>query len=192
MGLWRRELGGMGIQVRRLSPEELRHLLRDLADILLDCVRGGASVSFMHSLTEPDALDYFEGIVRSVERGERILFGAFQDTLLIGTVQLVLAMPPNQPHRADVAKLLVHRKARGQGAGRLLMEGVERTSREAGRTLLVLDTAEGSAAQSLYASMGWNRLGTIPGYALTPDGTPCGTTFFWKRVDDYPPATSTR
>jgi ribosomal protein S18 acetylase RimI-like enzyme len=165
-----------------MTAEETRKRLDDLAAILLDCVQGGASVSFMLSLSKPEACDFFAKVANAVANGERILLGAFADSALIGTVQLVLSMPPNQPHRADVAKLLVHRNARGQGAGRSLMEAVEVAGRDAGRTLLVLDTAAGSSAESLYVGMGWNRLGTIPDYALNPDGTPCGTTFFWKRV----------
>jgi ribosomal protein S18 acetylase RimI-like enzyme len=165
-----------------MTAEETRKRLDELADVLLDCVQGGASVSFMLSLSKDEACGFFAKVANAVANGERILLGAFADSALIGTVQLVLSMPPNQPHRADVAKLLVHRKARGQGAGRSLMEAVEVAGRDAGRTLLVLDTAAGSSAESLYEGMGWNRLGTIPDYALNPDGTPCGTTFFWKRV----------
>lgn len=174
----------MEIEVRRLSAEEGSGLLDDLAGVLWDCVQGGASVSFMLSLTREEARAFFEKVLDDVACGDRVLLGAFRSSQLIGTVQLILAMPPNQPHRADVAKLLVRRDARGLGAARLLMEAIERASRDAGRSLLVLDTAAGSSAEKLYARLGWNRLGTIPNYALNPDGTPCGTTFFWKRVDE--------
>jgi GNAT superfamily N-acetyltransferase len=144
----------MEIVVRQMSAEDGRQRLDDLACILWDCVQGGASVSFMLSLSKTEAHAYFEKVLNEVAAGERFLFGAFKDTQLIGTVQLVLAMPPNQPHRAEVAKLLVRRDCRGLGAGRLLMEAVEAASRDAGRSLLVLDTAAGGSAAKLYA--GWD------------------------------------
>jgi len=117
-----------------------------------------------------------------VQRGDRILLAAFIDSRLVGTVQILLATPPNQPHRADVAKLLVRRSARGQGIGRQLMEQVEEASRLAGKTLLVLDTVTGDPAERLYLRLGWNRVGVIPKYALYPDGTWCDTTIFWKQL----------
>jgi GNAT superfamily N-acetyltransferase len=117
-----------------------------------------------------------------VQQGDRILLAAFVDSKLVGTVQILLATPPNQPHRADVAKLLVLRSARGQGIGARLMKCVEEAGRLRGKTLLVLDTATGGDAERLYLRLGWNRVGGIPNYALFPDGTYCDTTIFWKQL----------
>jgi GNAT superfamily N-acetyltransferase len=168
------------IEIRRLSTAEGRQYVGALADVLLDCVQGGASVSFMASLTKPEAEAFFEQVVEGVERGERILLAAFLDSELLGTVQILTATPPNQPHRADIAKLLVHRSARGQGVATRLMEKVEEASRSAGKTLLVLDTVTGGDAERLYMRLGWTKTGVIPKYALFPDGRFCDTTVFWK------------
>ncbi len=153
-----------------------------LAEVLLDCVEGGASVSFMASLTRAEAESFFGKVVDGVQQGDRILLAAFIDSKLVGTVQVVSATPPNQPHRADVAKLLVLRSARKQGVGARLMEHAEEASRLAGKTLLVLDTVTGDHAERLYSRIGWNRLGVIPNYALFPDGRFCDTTVFWKQL----------
>jgi len=169
-------------EIRRLTAEEGRPYLRDLAEVLLDCVKGGASVSFMASLSKSEAESFFEKVLGDVQRGDRILLAAFIDSRLVGTVQILLATPPNQPHRADVAKLLVRRSARGQGIGRQLIEQVEEASRLAGKTLLVLDTVTGDPAERLYLRLGWNRVGVILKYALYPDGTWCDTTIFWKQL----------
>ena len=99
---------------------------------------------------------------------------------LIGTVQVILALPPNQPHRGEIAKLLVHRLARRRGIARLLMDHAEREARAEGKTLLVLDTVTGDPAERLYQRLGWTTVGVIPGYALYPDGRPCDTTVFFK------------
>jgi GNAT superfamily N-acetyltransferase len=168
------------IEIRRLSAAEGRQYVGALADVLLDCVAGGASVSFMASLTKPEAEAFFEKVLEGVERGERILLAAFLDSELLGTVQILTATPPNQPHRADIAKLLVHRSARGQGVATRLMEKVEEASRSAGKTLLVLDTVTGGDAERLYMRLGWTKTGVIPKYALFPDGRFCDTTVFWK------------
>ena len=153
-----------------------------LAEVLLDCVQGGASVSFMASFSKCDAESFFENTLEKVRRGDCILLAAFLDSKLVGTVQVLTAMPPNQPHRADIAKLLVLRSARGQGIASRLMKHVEDESRRAGKTLLVLDTATGDAAEKLYADLGWSRVGVIPRYALYPDGSWCDTTIFWKQI----------
>ena len=166
--------------IRDRSTAEGRQYVGALADVLLDCVQGGASVSFMASLTKPEAEAFFEQVVEGVERGERILLAAFLDSELLGTVQILTATPPNQPHRADIAKLLVHRSARGQGLATRLMEHVEEASRSAGKTLLVLDTVTGGDAERLYMRLGWTKAGIIPNYALFPDGRFCDTTVFWK------------
>jgi GNAT superfamily N-acetyltransferase len=170
------------VQIRRLSTAEGRQYIGALADVLLDCVEGGASVSFMASLSKLEAEAFFDKVLDGVERGDRILLAAFLDSELVGTVQILTATPPNQPHRADVAKLLVRRSARGQGIAARLMEGVEEASRSVGKTLLVLDTVTGGDAERLYLRMGWTKSGIIPNYALFPDGRPCDTTIFWKDV----------
>jgi ribosomal protein S18 acetylase RimI-like enzyme len=170
------------MEIRQLTAAEGRQHIEALADVLLDCVAGGASVSFMASLTKAEAESFFEKVVDGVERGERILLAAFIDFELIGTVQIVTAMPPNQPHRADIAKLLVKRSARGRGVAKQLMHHAEQASRCAGKTLLVLDTLTGGDAEKLYESQGWTKTGVIPNYALLPDGTPSGTTIFWKEL----------
>ena len=153
-----------------------------LAEVLLDCVQGGASVSFMADLTKEAAESFFEGVIQGVQRGDRILLAAFIDSKLVGTVQLHLATPPNQPHRADVAKLLVLRSARGQGIAARLMEHAEEAARVAGKSLLVLDTVTGGTAERLYERLGWTKAGVIPKYAMFPDGTWCDTTIFWKQL----------
>ena len=170
------------ISVRQLSAAEGHQHLGPLADVLLDCVEGGASVSFMASLTKADAESFFEKVLEEVRRGDRILLAAFIDSKLVGTVQVHLATPPNQPHRGDVAKLLVLRSARGRGVGALLMQHAEEASRRAGKTLLVLDTVTGGDGEKLYTRLGWTRVGVIPKYALFPDGTWCDTTIFWKQL----------
>lgn len=170
------------VDIRRLTATDGPKYVAALASVLLDCVQGGASVSFMASLTKAEAESFFEKAVEGVQHGERILLAAFIDSQLVGTVQIVLATPPNQPHRADVAKLLVLRSARKQGVGARLMESVDEASRQAGKTLLVLDTVTGDPAERLYLRLGWNKVGVIPSYALYPDGRYCDTTVFWKQV----------
>lgn len=154
-----------------------------LAALLIDCVEGGASVSFMHPLPVAKALAFWRGVAEGVARGERALLVAEDATGIVGAVQLVLAQPENQPHRADVAKMLVHRRARRRGWGEALMQAAEQLARECGKTLLVLDTSSGDA-ERLYARCGWQRCGTIPGYALWPQGGPCDTTFFYRVLSD--------
>lgn len=171
-----------GIVVRRLDAEATRAAVDDLADVLVDCVDGGASVSFMAPFTHADAVEFFAGLLPEIERGERVLLAAHDGAALVGTVQMLHARPPNQPHRGDIAKLLVHRRARGRGVGRLLMEHAEQAARAEGKTVLVLDTVTDSAAYHLYERLGWVKVGPVPDYALYPDGRFCETTFFWKRV----------
>lgn len=170
------------VEIRRLGPEEARECVSALADVLLDCVDGGASVSFMAGFSKAEAESFFDGVAQCVRQGNRILLAAFRDDRVIGTVQVSIATPPNQPHRADVAKLLVERAARGQGIASMLMEAAEKASLEAGRTLLVLDTVTGSTADRLYTRLGWCRVGVIPNYALYPDGRWCDTTIFYKQL----------
>ena len=170
------------IQIRRLSAPEARECVSALAEVLGDCVAGGASVSFMWPFTQPQAEEFFRNVADGVAKGERILLAAFADSKLVGTVQIVTAMPPNQPHRADVSKLLVHRSARRRGVGALLMEQAEREAEAAGKTLLVLDTATGGDAERLYERMDWVKGCVIPRYARFPDGQWGDTTIFWKEI----------
>jgi GNAT superfamily N-acetyltransferase len=170
------------IEIRQLNATAGLQYLGALAEVLLDCVEGGASVSFMAPLPRTTAESFFEKALQGVQQGDRILLAAFVDSKLVGTVQILIATPPNQPHRADVAKLLVSRSARGQGVGARLMEHAEEVSRLAGKTLLVLDTATGGNAERLYMRLGWTRAGVIPRYAMYPDGTWCDTTIFWKQL----------
>jgi len=153
-----------------------------LADVLLDCVQGGASVSFMLPLSRAKALHFWGGVLAGVQRGERIVLVAEEASsgAIVGTVQLILNLPENQPHRADVAKMLVHRRARRRGLGADLMRAAESAARQAGRTLLVLDTVTGADAERLYARLGWQRVGEIPNYALWPCGGFCSTTVFYR------------
>lgn len=153
--------------------------LQSLAELLIDCVDGGASVSFMHPLPMDKALAFWRGVADSAARGERALLVAEDAAGIVGTVQVVLDQPENQPHRADVAKMLVHRRARRQGLGEALMQAAEQVARECGKTLLVLDTASDDA-ERLYARLGWQRCGVIPGYALLPQGGLCDTTYFYR------------
>ena len=157
-----------------------------LADILMDCVEGGASVGFMHPLPRAKALAFCQNALASAARGERIVLVAedLESKTIVGTVQVVLAMPDNQPHRADVAKMQVHRRARRRGLGEALMRAAEAAAREAGRTLLVLDTVTGSDAERLYLRLGWQRCGVIPNYALWPQGGLCSTTVFYRVLAD--------
>jgi GNAT superfamily N-acetyltransferase len=176
------EFATLMLEIRELTASDGRQYLPALANVLLDCVEGGASVSFMAPLPRATAESFFEKVVQDVEQGHRILLAAFTDSDLVGTVQVQLATPPNQPHRADVAKLLVLRSARGQGVAARLMEQAEQASRLAGKTLLVLDTVTGGTAERLYTRMGWTKAGIIPNYALFPDGRLCDTTIFWKQL----------
>ena len=171
------------VSVRRLSADEAAARVPALADVLLDCVEGGASVSFMWPLPRSRALAFWQTVADGVAQGERVLLIA-QDSAghTLGTVQLLLAMPDNQPHRADVAKMLVHRRARRRGVAQRLMVAVEAEARAEGKTVLVLDTVTGGDAERLYARAGWQRVGDVPNYALMPDGALCGTTFFHKQL----------
>jgi GNAT superfamily N-acetyltransferase len=170
------------IEVRRLAPEEARERLDELAAVLADCVDGGASVGYLAPFSYEDARAVFEAYARDHEQGDRIILGAFLDGELVGTAQLVVAVPPNQPHRADVARVLVHRSARRRGIAGRLMAQIEREARAEGKTLLVLDAVTGGDAARLYERDGWNTVGVIPDYALYPDGRLCDTTVFWKTV----------
>ena len=156
-----------------------------LADLTLDCVHGGASIGFMASLDRSGATRFWEHSLAAADRGERVVLVARNEPAgqLVGTVQLILDMPDNQPHRADVAKLQVHRNARRQGLAERLMGSIEQQAREHARTLLVLDTVPGSPAEALYRKLGWSECGIIPGFALMPSGEPCDTMVFYKNLE---------
>ena len=172
----------MDVDVRILSHAAAQACRPRLAEILAACVAGGASINFMASFTHEDALVWWEGAIAGIETGSIILFGAYLGDDLVGSAQLGLDRPPNQRHRADVKKVIVHPHARQRGIGAALMEAVEAQARRDGLDLLTLDTATGSPAERLYARLGWQRAGMIPRYALMPDGAPCDTTFFWKEL----------
>jgi GNAT superfamily N-acetyltransferase len=170
--------------VRCLTAEEARDRAGDLSAVLIDCVEGGASVSFMAPLAREKADGFWRRVADDVAAGDRALLVAEEQPSgeIVGTVQLLLGLPENQPHRADVAKMLVRRSARRQGLGASLMRAAEQAARAAGRTLLVLDTVTGGDAERLYERLGWKRVGIVPGYALWPDGRRCDTTFFYKAL----------
>ena len=171
-------------RIRRATSEPA--VVEALADVLLDCVEGGASVGFMHPLPRAKALAFWQNVLASADRGERIVLVAedIESNTIVGTVQVLLAMPDNQPHRADIAKMQVHRRARRRGLGEQLMRAAENAAREVGKTLLVLDTVTGSDAERLYLRLGWQRCGVIPGYALWPQGGLCSTTVFYHELTD--------
>lgn len=172
----------MAVEVRRLDAAEARDAVGELAAVLADAVDGGDSVSFMEGFGNDDARAFYESLIPELEAGTRVLLAAYLDGDLVGTVQLVHAWPPNSQHRADVAKLLVHRRARGAGVGRALMEQLEVEARVDGKSLLILDTVAGRAADRLYERLGWTRLGTVPDFARDPDGSLCDATFFYKHL----------
>jgi len=172
------------VTVRILSPQETQAQVGALSGVLIDCVEGGASVSFMAPLTRERADAFWHGVAEGVAACERILLVAEDRTegAIVGTVQVVLRQPENQPHRADIAKMLVHRRARRQGVGAALMRAAEEAARAAGKSVLVLDTVTGGDAERLYARVGWTRVGVIPNYALWPRGGFCDTTVFHKQI----------
>lgn len=172
----------VSVHIRRAPHEP--SVIEGLADVLQDCVDSGASVGFMSPLPRHKAVDFWQRALGSAARDERIVLIAedTNDGAIIGTVQIILNMPDNQPHRADVAKMQVHRRARRRGVGEALMRAAEAAAREAGKTLLVLDTVTGSDAERLYTRLGWQRCGVIPDYALFPRGGLCSTTVFYRQL----------
>jgi GNAT superfamily N-acetyltransferase len=174
--------------LQSIAPREFA----GLCDVLIDCVEGGASINFMLPMTRAKAEKYWRAVGESLERGERALVIAEDpDGMILGTAQAVWAGPENQPHRADLSKMIVHRRARRHGVGALVLAAAERAAREVGKTLLVLDTASGDA-ERLYERGGWQRVGTIPRFALLPDGPYVDTVVFYKdlSVDASAPLTS--
>jgi GNAT superfamily N-acetyltransferase len=169
--------------VRRVDDAD-EAMVGALADVLKDCVDAGASVSFMLPLTRERAVAFWRKVADDVRAGQRALIVAEDERGVCGTVQLIFDLPENQPHRADVAKMLVHRRARRQGLGAALMKAAEATARECGKTLLVLDAVTDGDAARLYARLGWVRVGDIPNYALFPHGGFCSTTVFYRDLAD--------
>jgi GNAT superfamily N-acetyltransferase len=165
--------------IRRLHTVDDRQIAA-LADVLIDCVESGASVGFMLPLTRDRALAFWRRVAQGVAKGERALLVAEDAQGLCGTVQLILDLPENQRHRADLAKMQVLRRVRRQGLGAALLRAAEAMALECGRTLLVLDAVTGGDAERLYGNLGWHRVGVIPGFALMPDGAPCSTTYFYR------------
>lgn len=170
------------VEIARLDADQVRAAKADLARVLVDCVAGSASVSFMWPFGQAEGEAFFEGVAGEVAAHRTILLAARDGDGIVATVQLGLATPPNQPHRADVKKLLVHRAARRAGVAAALMAAIEAEARAAGRTLLVLDTVKGDAGERVYERAGWQKTGVIPDYALYPDGRLCDTVVFWKKV----------
>ena len=170
------------VGVRRAGPAED---VRPLADVLIDCVEGGASIGFMLPLLPDRAQAYWTRAIDSADRGERVVLVAEElDTgAVVGTVQVTLTAPENQPHRGEVAKMLVRRSARRRGIAEALMRAAEEAALEAGKTLLVLDTAS-DAAERLYQRLGWQRVGVIPDYALWPNGGFVDTVIFYKNLTE--------
>jgi len=170
------------VTVRRVDADEAAACVDALADVLIDCVEGGASVSFMLPLPREKALAFWRGVADGVARGERVLLVAEQDGRIVGTVQMIVSLPDNQPHRGDVAKMLVHRDARRRGIAQRLMATLDDVARTEGKTVLVLDTVTGGDAERLYQRAGWQRVGVVPKYALMPGGEFCATTFFYRHL----------
>jgi GNAT superfamily N-acetyltransferase len=172
------------VSIRCLDILGVREI-QGLSDVLIDCVEAGASVSFMFPMTRAKAEAFWTSVSASAARGERVILVAEdEDGGLLGTVQVVWAQPENQPHRADVAKMLVHRRARRRGIGGKLLAEAEQAALRAGKTLLVLDTVTHTDAYRMYAQHGWHCVGEIPNYALWPDGKLCSTTVFFKSLTD--------
>ncbi len=153
-----------------------------LSEMLVEVVAHGGSVSFMHPLATDAAAEFWDASLAAAERGERIVLGAWDGERLAGTVTLLLNLPPNQPHRAEIAKLMTRVSYRGRGIATALMRAAEAAASQRGRTLLVLDTATEGGASSLYESLGFNLVGEVPDYALKPHGGLTGTKFYWKRI----------
>jgi ribosomal protein S18 acetylase RimI-like enzyme len=158
-----------------------------LSEILVEAVASGGSVSFMHPLALATADTFWQGSLSAADRGERIMIGAFDGEQLIGTVTLLLDVPQNQPHRAEIAKMMTRISHRGRGVAKALMRTAEQMALECGRTLLVLDTAVEDGASGLYEGLGFRLSGVIPDYALKPRGGLTGTMIYWKRIGEAAP-----
>jgi len=171
-----------GVMVQALDASAAEHAERPLADILIACVAAGASVSFLPPLSAEAAQGFWRRSLADIALGKKAIWVAWADGVLVGTVTLDLAMPPNQPHRAEVAKLLVHPEARRRGVGQALMAALEAEAAQRGRRLLTLDTRADDAGEALYRRLGWQEAGRIPGFALNADGSAAATVFFYKQI----------
>lgn len=169
------------VRIRQLETMD-EAAAAQLADVLIDCVDGGASVSFMHPLAQTKARAFWQALAADIAAGAKVLFVAEDAAGIVGTVQLVLNLPENQPHRGDISKMLVHRRGRRRGIGAALMRAAEECAQSLGRTLLVLDTVPGSAAARLYERLGWTYVGTIPDFALWPNGGLTPTNFYYRKL----------
>jgi GNAT superfamily N-acetyltransferase len=169
-------------QVVELSPADVQQRRDDLVALLADAIEGGASVNYVLPFRREDLHAYWDAVASDVRGGARTVLAIIDEDRVKGSVQLVPCRKPNQPHRADVEKLLVHSTYRQRGAGTALMSALEHKARDRGRWLLTLDTRTGSTADALYVRWGWQPVGRIPDYALDPDGTPAACTFYWKRL----------
>ena len=169
-------------QIERLDAGQADGYLDRLVDLLRDAVDDGASVGFLPPLIVADARAYWLAVLRAVAGGTRLLLAAVDRGDVLGSVQLDLATTPNARHRAEVMKLLVHRRVRRQGIGRALMQAVEHAARDAGRSLLVLDTRRGDASEVLYERLGYTRVGVIPRYARSAAGTLDDTVYFYREL----------
>jgi ribosomal protein S18 acetylase RimI-like enzyme len=165
-------------QAQRVSERDVEAL----ADVLIDCVEGGASVSFMLPFTRERALDFWRKVASDVAEEKRALIIAEDAQGVCGTVQLIFDLPENQPHRAELVKMLVHRRARRRGIGEALMRAAENAARAQGKTLLVLDAVTNGDGARLYERLGWTRVGSVPNFALMPDGKPCSATYFYRAL----------
>lgn len=175
-------MNALDFRIRELTPDEVAAAAPALGEVLADCVAGGASVSFMGGLTAGRAADFWRDVAAAARRDGRAVLVAEDAAGIMGVVQVIPAGFENQPHRADVAKMLVHRRARRRGVGGALLEKVDQAARAMGKSVLTLDTVTGGDGERLYARCGWTRVGVIPDYALMPDGRYCATTIFFKTV----------
>jgi GNAT superfamily N-acetyltransferase len=172
-----------GVVIAPLDPDRGDELLDALDTLLRDSVESGASVGFLPPLEPEESRAFWQGTLDEVAAGTRMALGAWQDERLVGTVHLALATKPNARHRGEVQKLLVHTTARHQGIARALLDAIERTALESGRTLLVLDTEQGSDAERLYKRVGYTEAGVVPHYAFTSAGPLIATVIFYKELD---------
>jgi GNAT superfamily N-acetyltransferase len=171
------------VTIRRVAPDEADACVDALADILVDCVEGGYSIGFMSPIRRETALAFWRKVTAGVQRGERVLLVAEDAEGIAGTVQLILDLPENQPHRGDVVKMLVHSRARRRGIAQKLMRALDEEARRERRSVLVLDAVTGGDASRLYEREGWQRAGDVPKYALMPGGAFCSTTYYYKHLD---------
>jgi ribosomal protein S18 acetylase RimI-like enzyme len=167
------------ISIRSLTEADVTAL----SALLIETVAQGGSVSFMHPLQPADAIEFWQNSLASAANGKRVVLGAFDKELLVGTVTLLIDCPPNQPHRAEIAKMMTAVSHRGKGIARMLLRQAEHIAKEKGRTLINLDTAEEEGAAGFYEKLGYQRVGLIPDYALKPHGGLTGTIIYYKRLD---------